>query len=199
MNRQKQILVALLALFAISLIYSFTHQPPLKTVATLKYTPGATADASRQVNKPRDENKLHLELLDQELPRFSGFRRNIFQPIFHDEMKSPFPVAAAKPTLPIPPPPPAPAPPPPPPPAPAPDPVRTEIARFTFLGFLQKDNRKIVFLSRDKEIVLAKKGDKIAGKYEVANITDEALTINLPASGEQIVIPLVENKPLRSR
>jgi len=196
MNRQKVILAAVLALFAISLVYSFTHQPSLKTVATLKYTPGTTADASRQVNRLRDDTKLHLELLDQELPRFSGFRRNIFQPIFHDEIKS-LPILA-KPTLPIPPPP-TPAPLPPPPPAPAPDPVRTEIARFTFLGFLQKDNRKIVFLSRDKDIVLAKKGDKIAGKYEVANITDEALTINLPASGEQIVIPLVENKPLRSR
>jgi len=196
MNRQKVILAAVLALFAISLVYSFTHQPSLKTVATLKYTPGTTADVSRQVNRLRDDTKLHLELLDQELPRFSGFRRNIFQPIFHDETKS-LPIVAKQ-TLPIPPPP-APAPPPVPPPAPAPDPVRTEIARFTFLGFLQKDNRKIVFLSRDKDIVLAKKGDKIAGKYEVANITDEALTINLPASGEQIVIPLVENKPLRSR
>jgi hypothetical protein len=196
MNRQKVILAAVLALFAISLVYSFSHQPSLKTVATLKYTPGTTADVSRQVNRLRDDTKLHLELLDQELPRFSGFRRNIFQPIFHEEMKS-APILA-KPTLPIPPPP-MPAPPPSPPPAPAPDPARTEIARFTFLGFLQKDNRKIVFLSRDKDIVLAKKGDKIAGKYEVANITDEALTINLPASGEQIVIPLVENKPLRSR
>ena len=35
------------------------------------------------------------------------------------------------------------------------------MARYTFLGFLQKDNRKTVFLSRDKEIVLVKKGDKI--------------------------------------
>ena len=196
MNRQKVILMAVLALFAISLVYSFTHQPSQKTVATLKYTPGTTADASRQVNRLRDDTKLHLELLDQELPRFSGFRRNIFQPIFHDETKSP-PIVAKQ-ILPIPPPP-APAPPPVPPPAPAPPPGETELRRFIFLGFLQKDNRKIVFLSRDKEIVLAKKGDKIAGKFEVANITDEALTINLPTSGEQIVIPLVENKPLRSR
>jgi hypothetical protein len=196
MNRQKVILVALLALFAVSLIYSFTHQPQQKTVATQKYTPGMKADALRQVEKPRDVNKLHLELLDQELPRFSGFRRNIFQPIFHDEVKSP-PIIAK---LPLPIPPPAkPAPPPSPPPVPGPTPAQTEMARFTFLGFMQKDNRKTVFLSRDKEIVLVKKGDKIAGKYEVANITDEALTINLLAGGEQIVIPLVENKPLRSR
>ena len=197
MNRQKVILSAVLALFAISLVYSFTHQPSQKTVATLKYTPGTTAEASRQVNRGQDDHKLHLELLDRELPRFSGFRRNIFQPIFHEEIKSP-PIVG-KPALPIPPPPAPALPPPSPPPAPAPDPVRAEMARFTFLGFLQKDNRKIVFLSKDKEIVLARKGDKIAGKYEVANITDEALTINLPVGGEQIVIPLVENKPLRSR
>ena len=197
MNRQKVILLAVLALFAISLVYSVTHQPPQKTVATLKYTPGTTVDAPRPVDRLREVNKLHLELLDRELPRFSGFRRNIFQPIFHDEKKS-LP-SVAKPVLPIPPPPP-PAPVlPPPPPAPRPDPAQTEMARFTFLGFLQKDNRKTVFLSRDKELILVKKGDKIAGKYEVANITDEALTINLPAGGGQFVIPLVENKPLRSR
>ena len=196
MNRQKVILSAVLALFAIALVYSFTHQPSLKTVATLKYTTGTTADASRQANKVQDDYKLHLELLDRELPRFSGFRRNIFQPIFHDAINTT--QVVGKPTLPIPPPP-MPAPAPLPPPVAAPPPRESELVRFTFLGFLQQDNRKTVFLSRDKEIVLVKKGDKIAGKYEVANITNEALTINLLASGEQIVIPLVENKPLRSR
>ena len=196
MNRQKVILSVVLALLAISLVYSYTHQPSLRTVATLKYVPGMAADVSRHVARSGDDNKLHLELLDRELPRFSGFRRNIFQPIFHDEKKSP-PIVG-KPTLPIPPPP-RPAPPPPPPPVAVQPPSQTELARFTFLGFLQKDNSKTVFLSRDKEIVLVKKGDKIAGKFEVANITDEALTINLLTSGEQIVIPLVENKPLRSR
>jgi hypothetical protein len=71
-----------------------------------------------------------------------------------------------------------------------------EMAKFTFLGFLQKDNRKTIFLSRNNEIILVRQGDKIAGKYVAANITNEALTINLLNSNEQIVIPLMENKAL---
>ncbi len=70
------------------------------------------------------------------------------------------------------------------------------MAKFTFLGFLKKDDKKTIFLAKENEILLVKKGDKIANNYQVANITDEALTIN-PISGEgQIVIPLVENMPL---
>ncbi len=74
-----------------------------------------------------------------------------------------------------------------------------EVGRYTFLGFLQKENRKIIFLAKDNEIILVRKGDKIAGKYQVANISDEALTFNLLATGEQIVVPLVENRPLKQR
>ena len=70
------------------------------------------------------------------------------------------------------------------------------MARFTFLGFLKKDNRKTIFLSSDKEIYLVKKGDKIAGKYDVTNISDEALTISVTATGNEIIIPLVENRAL---
>ncbi len=72
-----------------------------------------------------------------------------------------------------------------------------EMSRFTFLGFLQKENRKIIFLSRDREIFLVKKGDKLAGKYDVASITDDALTIKLAETGEQLVVPLQENRALR--
>jgi len=71
-----------------------------------------------------------------------------------------------------------------------------EMAKFTFLGFLKKDNKKTIFLHKDNEIILVKKGDKIANKYEVTNITDDVLTINSISGGGQIVIPLVENMPL---
>jgi len=74
-----------------------------------------------------------------------------------------------------------------------------EMAKFTFLGFLKKDNKKTIFLHKDNEIILVKKGDKIANKYEVTNITDDALTINSISGGSQIIIPLVENMPLVAR
>jgi hypothetical protein len=61
---------------------------------------------------------------------------------------------------------------------------------------MQKENRRTIFLSRDNEIILVKKGDKIAGKYEVAAVSEEMLTINLLQGGEQIVIPLQQNRAL---
>jgi len=195
MNRQKLVLVILLAIFAVAVATSFLRQPQQKTVNKLKYTTGMTADASR-TGKARDEKKLHLDLLDNELPRFSGFQRNIFRPIFPTEIKpSLLPAKLVKPVLPVP----APS-------RPVPPPVvltpaqraMEDMSRFTFLGFLQKENRKIIFLSRDKEIILVRKGYKIAGKYEVASITDEAMTINLPETGEQIIVPLMENRSLNA-
>jgi len=77
-----------------------------------------------------------------------------------------------------------------------PTPMQREMATFTFLGFLKKDNRKTIFLSNDKEIFVVKKGDKISGKYDVTALTEEAITITSLESGGEIVIPLVENRPL---
>jgi len=198
MDRKKLILVILLAALACAIAYAFWRQPPRRTVEKLKYTSGMRAGAARAAAPTaQDDIKLHLELLDRETARFSGFRRNIFRPIFSGDMKSSLmPRNPAKTVLPVPPPP-LPPPPPPPPPTPA-QMAMQDVSRFTFLGFLQKENRKIIFLTRDREIFLVKKGDKLAGKYDVASITDEALTIRLEGSGEQIVVPLMENRPLVS-
>jgi len=70
------------------------------------------------------------------------------------------------------------------------------MAKFTFLGFLKKDNRKTIFLTNGKEIFLVKKGDKLSGRYDVTALTDEALTITSIQDGGEIVIPLVESRPL---
>lgn len=207
MNRQKLALTILLVVLAGSIVYSYFRMPRQKTVSRLTYTSRTPVPVKRPAGRPTsavpappkaDDKKLHLSLLDNVPPRFSGFRRNIFQPLFHEEVKAP--------SLPLPAPPvrsslPKPPPPPPaalstPPAAPQPTPLQQEMAKFTFLGFLKKDNRKTIFLSSNNEIFLVKKGDKIAGKYDVTNITDDALTITVMADGSEIIIPLVENKPL---
>ena len=195
MDRRKLILAVVLVIFAGAVVYAFLHQPPRRTVDKLKYSTGMRAEAPRTAPGAPDDKRLRLDLLDREMPRFSGFKRNIFRPIFSGEMKlASLPRTPAKPQLPVPPPPA----PPPPPPTPAQQ-AMEDVGRFTFLGFLQKENRKIIFLTRDNEIFLVKKGDKLAGKYDVTSITDEALTINLQATGEQIVIPLMENRALKRR
>ncbi len=195
MNRQKTFLLILLALFAVAAINAFFRMPKQKTVEHLKFAPGKSAGVgikNRETVKS-DVKKLNLELLDKPLPRFSGFRRNIFTLASFETKKK----------LPLPPPPPPLPPPPPPPPPETPSQIEqkemaNEMAKFTFLGFLLKEKRKTVFLAKDKEIFVVKMGDKIANKYEVTNISDNALTINSTTGGGQIVIPLIENKPLKA-
>jgi hypothetical protein len=193
MNRQKMALALLLVVFALALAYSFMRRPQQGSVQKLKYTTGMKVDSYLKIDKGRDDNKLHLELLDREMPRFSGFRRNIFRPIFSNEIK-----LASIPKKPIKPAPPAPPPPPPPPPVektPA-QIAMEEVGQFAFLGYLQKENRRTVFLTKNNEIILVKKGDKIVGKYEVADITENMMTIVVAPGGEQVVIPLQQNRPL---
>jgi hypothetical protein len=203
MNRQKMTLAILLLLLCLALIYSYVRQPRQQRAANLKYTPGTVASSTVSSSKPGvavrpDDKKLHLELLDKEFSRFSGFRRNIFNPIFHEEIKLPVQSSVPPPKLPLPLPPPPVVPPLPPPlpQAAEPTPIQRDMAKFTFLGFMKKDNKKTIFLSSDKEIFLVKKGDSIAGKYEVSNLTEEALTIHPLVEGGEIIIPLVENKAL---
>jgi hypothetical protein len=133
--------------------------------------------------------------LEQEQSTFKGYRRNIFKPIFVDELKllKQKAVAVKPPQLPPPPPPPQKAVPVEPVVA---TPVSAPLARFTFLGFLKKDAQRTIFLAKDKDILLVKKGDKIAGRYEASSITDQALTLLVSDTGDEIVIPLIENRPL---
>lgn len=183
------LLLVFLLLLAAAVVYAYFRSPQQKTVDKLKFAPGTPAEPRKGAKVQPEESKVHLELLDRQMPRFSGFRRNIFWLASLENKRK----------LKLPPPPP---PPPFKPPLPPPTsqvqapPVRTEMAKFTFLGFLKKDNRKTIFLAKDNEIFLVKKGDRIANNYEVTNITDDVLTINSISGGGQIVIPLVENMPL---
>jgi len=213
MNRKKVALFVLLILFAVAVIWSFSALPRQKTVSTLKYAPGQVATAPRPAAVPpavapanpsttTDDRFLHLELLSQNQSGFKGYRRNIFNPVFFDEVKAMMRKASAPKPLPLPP---VVAPKVEPPPvakvesAPVtgqPDVLKATLARFIFLGYVKKDNRKTIFLSKDKEIILVRKGDKFAGKYEAKNLTDQALTIVATDTGDEIVIPLIENQPL---
>jgi hypothetical protein len=192
MNRQKLLLSVLLALFVLSIGYSFWRMPRQKSIPALKYTPGSVAKTNKAHTSARlDGKQVRLDLLTRATSVFSGFRRNIFQPIFQEKRKElpgrPFKIAKPVPLLP--------------PPqstlTPQQSPMQRDMAQFTFLGFLKKDNRKTIFLTSNNEIFLVKKGDSIAGRYEVSNITDEMLAIRSLENGGEIIIPLIENRPLQ--
>ena len=91
-------------------------------------------------------------------------------------------------------------PPPPPPPPPTAEQIAdAELAKFGFLGFLKKNGERTVFLSYDKQIMLAKKGATLASRFYVADLTDEAITIKEQSTGREIVIPIVESRGLSTR
>lgn len=197
MNRQRALLAALIAAFACSLVYSFLRMPRQKSVEKLTYQPGMTAQPVKSVqNRDSEGVRVRLDLLERTKGGLPTGGRNIFKPIFE--------IGVKKPSVPLPPPPPPPEIKPPPPPVPVPPPPQVieqtpeqrDLATFTFLGFLKKENRRTIFLTNGKEIFVVKKGDKISGKYNVTSLTDEALTISSLLDGREIVIPLVENKPL---
>jgi hypothetical protein len=207
MNRKRLVLLILLVVLPAAIIWSYINYPRPKTVSPLKYPPGSHLTAEKKrvptVTPQASRNQassLRLDLLEREQAGFKGYRRDIFKPIFVDELKIMKQKAAAvMPVLP-------PAPPaktaPAPPAAATPQPIspqeaaKMELARFTFLGFLKKDNRKTIFLAKDKDIILVKKGDTFAGRYQASSITDQALTILVADTGEEIVIPLIESRQL---
>jgi hypothetical protein len=191
MNRQRAILTALLIIFACSIVYSVLQMPKQERVEKLIYQQGMTAKPVKSAkSRDADVARVRLDLLERGGGTLPGGGRNIFRALED--------VSTKKTLIPLPPPPP---PPPvkifvPPPQVIEPTPLQREMATFTFLGFLKKDNKKTVFLSTGNEIFVVKKGDKILGKYDVTAVTEEALTITSIQSGGEVVIPLVENRPL---
>lgn len=216
MNRQKLILFVLLILLAGVIIRSYFTWPHQKNVATLKYPPGATLQADKlrpatavaptvPAAQP-DSRSLRLDLLNREQPPFTGYRRDLFKPVFSDEkavaaQKSPS-VSGPRLTKPLQPPVQQPAQP---PAVPVPETPRQELARFTFLGFMSKDAVKTIFLVKEKEnnkerdILLVKRGDVFSnGRFEAIGLTEQALTIRVTDTGDEIVVPLIENQALRA-
>ncbi len=199
MNRQRLILTVLLVLFSASLFYGYLRMPRQKTIDKLKYQTGMVATrAESKPGKDNDTERVRVDLLDR-APGFAATGgKNIFQSLFSDEI--------IKVPVPLPPPPPPPAKKPVPPPLPPVQaqaavvieqtPLQRDLANFTFLGFLKKDSLKKIFLTNCKEIFVVKKGDKIANKYDVTSLTDDSLTITSLQDSGEIVIPLIENRPL---
>lgn len=196
MNRQRLILFVLSIIFVIAAVWSYTAVPRLKTVEKLTYAPGQQAKPSAPTGRTPareeyDGRILNMAQLEQEQADFKGYHRNIFKPIFVNEIMLVKQKAAAFKPPPL-------------PPALPPNtatpavakPEAAALARFTFLGFLKKDSQRTVFLAKDKDIILVRKGDRFAGRYEASEITEQALTLLVTDTGGEIVIPLIENRPL---
>ncbi len=193
MNRQRLILFILVILLGIATLWSYSAMPRFKTVGTAvskpdRPKPTAATTAAIPAGAADDGTRLNIRLLDKEPGSFTGYRRNLFKPVFVDEMKiarqkavasKPIVKVPATPVLPV-----------------ITQPETAPLARFTYLGYLKKGAVKTIFLANGKDILLVKKGDKVADRYEAADISDQALTLTVIDTGDVIVIPLLENRPL---
>ena len=221
MNRQRLILFILLIALALAVTWSFFAMPRPKVAPSqqngsgqrYKSAKGALGRTTPAPSLPSDTRILKLDLLNRDQGVFKGYRRDLFRPIFVDELKLMQIKAAALKQVKPPPLPPPPHPPQPPPPSPPPPSQidlarmateeraqrnRRELGKFVFKGFLSKDNKKTIFLLKDGTIFLVKKGDIFEKYFKVASITDQALTIQVTDSGEEIVIPLMDNLSLKA-
>lgn len=206
MNRQRLLLMILVPMLIATSLWSYYSFPRQKTVAKLKYLPGSRAIATRERvktdlrrAKPTDSRVLRLDLLENS-PDSAGYQRDIFNPLFVDEetmlerQASAAAAAAAEaarrarlaaPPQPV-------------KPLPVPTGVQNELAAFKLHGFLKKDGKKIVFLAKGQEITPVKEGSAFAGRYAVTSITDQVIILKVTGTGDEIIIPLIENEPLRA-
>ena len=192
MNRQKRILSALLVILVLALFYAFWSNPTQERGAlnsderTTTEGHGGATRGDRTVSI----QTVQLDLLNFEKRKYAGYKRDIFN-FYRPKLKKPKPVVnpapVAEPVIIK--------------PAPVIDKVaqvKQQLARFTFLGFLLKDNQRTVFLSKRDELFLVKKGDTFGeeSRFEVVEISPEKLTIKQRNTSGLIEIVLVEEEPL---
>lgn len=187
MNRKHLILIILLAGLVLSLGYAWWAMPRQQRIAE-GGTNGTASTETGQARKAQDNlPHIRFELLGDEPAPFPGAARDIFS--FYVK-----PVETA-------PAPPAPPPPPPRPTVSAPEPpprpvVQKPLPSFNFLGFLEIDQEKIVFLSSGEEIYLVREGDRFGRQeeFEAADISGNVLTVNQSGRASPVKVYLVEKE-----
>ncbi len=197
MTRERLVLAVVLLILVISSVWGIYSYPRQKTVTDLKYCPGQrnVADRKRpplrqEVVNVSDQDRLRIDRLKERYPPFSGYRRNIFRPIFEDreammarkaaEEAARAATAAKKALLQqrlI-------------KPKPQPSWIQHELASFTVKGFVTKSGRKMVFLGKGSEVFVLKEGDTFAGLYTVVSLTEQILIFRATNTGEEFVIPV---------
>lgn len=191
MSRQRLILTLLLGLLLLALGYSYWATPRQQKVVP-KGAPAASQgrDGTGSVAAAVPRGTLRLDLLQREGEDSPGFKRDLFSLTRPAPPAPPKPVAPPQPVR---------------PPQPLPPIVGQEpgsmarvLGQFTFLGFLQKDGQKTLFLGNQGEIFVAKKGDAF-GKHKefvITEISNESLTIRQGSGPGVITVSLIEQRPL---
>lgn len=187
MNRRNISLFILFALFFVLIINNIMRRPEVRRVSELAYKTGAVKVAGEEIEAGLPGIKSGL--LSPEREKFRMGKRGIFEPLKFVKKKKP-PKPAPKPE---------PEPEPKPEPEPEPTPMEKAVASFTFLGFMEAEKVKTIFLTREGEIYIVKEGDTILDNYLAKRITDNKIVISSYDGSEVLEISLVEHEPLMKR
>jgi len=183
-SREKNILVVLLIVLASMIAYRLATREEPKKLKELTFKPGSK---ERTGLKPASGlGDIGSGSLETERGRYRGVIRNPFQALYPAPpapvvpkaviipAPTPFPVITAR----------------------GPSPAQIESGRFKFLGFLQKEGDKKVFLSRDKEVFIVKKGDSVS-MFQVADIAENTVTLISRDSNEEFKLIIEDVKPTK--
>lgn len=195
MNRNRVILAALLAVLGLCLLYAYVATPRLE-----KAPPRAASDRTRSNLKATDDvssrgatERINFDFMTVNPEEFSGAKRDIFQfggrpPAVHT---APAPVIAAPVSAPV--------------VAPVVTPVAVAVvnqalSKFTFLGFLEKNAEKTVFLSSGGSLFLVKRGERFGADQEflVHDISGNLLKVQHAGREGLMEIPLIEQQKLNA-
>lgn len=192
MNRQRLVLFILLPVLAVVLLISYLRMPRQRTVDRLTYQAGSTSPvrmpASSKVPAVSGGEQLRLDLLAREPLPYKAAARNLFRntvPEHKRQSNGRAQKAGASG--------PAPVPPPPAPPTPL-EIMRRSLASYTFIGLTTINGKKTGFFAKGGDVIPVRVGDRLAGRYEATALSDEFLTVTLPDTGEQVMVPLLEKQ-----
>ena len=192
MNRKRVILATLLGVLSACVIYAYLATPRLEKAPprSANQRVQRSVKVAETPESKKVQGRIDFAFLSAEPQEFSRAKRDIFRfggrppvktapkPIAPVAITSP--VAAFKPVMPV--------------------VVEKALSRFTFLGFLEKDGEKTVFLSSSGNLFLVKRGESfgIDQEFLVADIDDDLLKVRHAGREGLIEIQLIEQQKLNA-
>ncbi|MFZ7126612.1 MAG: hypothetical protein ACOWWM_10720 [Desulfobacterales bacterium] len=182
MDRKAKLLAILGVVLLLVLGYRLLNPYEQPTVDRLTYDGGARAAGvpSAAENEPEPAGQ-SLEVAAEIYLKPDGMKGEV--------KRDPFNKVQAAPASPAPAPSPRAAAP---PPLTAEDRVRQAFEDFKTFGSFAHGDRSVLFLQRGKQVVLVSRGDRIDGRYQVLDFTDDTLTVSGGGVDEPVLIQLEE-------
>ena len=188
MNRKRVLLAAMLGLLALCLAYAYFTTPRLEKAPPRVARDSARQDAAVDGKRPARvaEGRLRFDFLSVEPEAFTGAKRDIFRFAVRRPLPRPPVIETPVPEV-----------------VEEPPPITVEevqkaLSQFTFLGFLEKDGEKTVFLSSSGSLFLVKSGERFGVEREflVSGIDAKRLQVRRDGREDLIEIPLIEKHKL---